>query len=276
MKKSHLSLVIFLLIQLVSQAQEARRIVSLVPWMTRSIYLMGEQERLVGCTNYCPVAVADKIPVVASAVSVNIEKVLTRKPDLVFASSLIKPETIDNLKKLNLKVEYMSYPKSFDEICTDFIRIGELVGQSTKAKAIVTQQKERLAKLKASVPAGKNPKIFIQIGAKPLFCAVPNTFIDDFIQFSGGKNIAAELNTGNITREYVLKQNPDFIFIVTMGMVAREEKDAWLKYPVLSASKNNQIYILDSDKTCSPTPVLFVDALEEIIRLIYKENPSEI
>jgi iron complex transport system substrate-binding protein len=170
----------------------------------------------------------------------------------------------------------MSYPKSFDEICTDFIRIGELVGQSTKAKAIVTQQKERLAKLKASVPAGKNPKIFIQIGARPLFCAVPNTFIDDFIQFSGGKNIAAELNTGNITREYVLKQNPDFIFIVTMGMVAREEKDAWLKYPVLSASKSNQIYILDSDKTCSPTPVLFVDAMEEIIRLIYKENPSEI
>jgi iron complex transport system substrate-binding protein len=276
MKKSHLSLVIFLLLQLVSQAQDARRIVSLVPWMTRSLYLMGEQERLVGCTNYCPVAVADKIPVVASAVSVNIEKVLTRKPDLVFASSLIKPETIDNLKKLNLKVEYMSYPKSFDEICTDFIRIGELVGQSTKAKAIVTQQKERLAKLKASVPAGKNPKIFIQIGARPLFCAVPNTFIDDFIQFSGGKNIAAELNTGNITREYVLKQNPDFIFIVTMGMVAREEKDAWLKYPVLSASKSNQIYILDSDKTCSPTPVLFVDAMEEIIRLIYKENPSEI
>jgi iron complex transport system substrate-binding protein len=276
MKKSHLSLVIFLLLQLVSQAQEARRIVSLVPWMTRSLYLMGEQERLVGCTNYCPVAVADKIPIVASAVSVNIEKVLTRKPDLVFASSLIKPETIDNLKKLNLKVEYMSYPKSFDEICTDFIRIGKLIGQSTKAKAIVTQQKERLAKLKASVPAGKNPKIFIQIGARPLFCAVPNTFIDDFIQFSGGKNIAAELNTGNITREYVLKQNPDFIFIVTMGMVALEEKDAWLKYPILSASKSNQIYILDSDKTCSPTPVLFVDALEEIIRLIYKENPSEI
>jgi iron complex transport system substrate-binding protein len=61
-----------------------------------------------------------------------------------------------------------------------------------------------------------------------------------------------------------------------MGMVAREEKDAWLKYPVLSASKSNQIYILDSDKTCSPTPVLFVDAMEEIIRLIYKENPSEI
>ena len=251
------------------EAQDAKRIVSLVPWMTKSLYLIGEENRLVGCSSYCPVKGTDKIPVVASAVNVNLEKTLIQKPDLVFASSLISPETIDNLKKLGIKVEYMPYPKSFDEICTDFIRIGELIGQSTKAKAIVTQQKERLAKLKASVPAGKNPKIFMQIGARPLFCAVPNTFMDDFISFSGGTNIASEFETGSIAREYVLKQNPDVIFIVTMGVVAQEEKDTWLKYLSLSASKSKKIFVLDADKTCSPTPILFVDALEEIIRLTY-------
>lgn len=268
--KKIVSLSILLVVFLFSQAQEAKRIVSLVPWMTKSLYLMGEQSRLVGCTSYCPVEVTDKIPVVASAVNVSIEKTLILKPDLIIASSLIKPETIDNLKKLNLRVEYMPYPKSFDEICTDFIWLGELVGQGTKAKSIVSQQKERLAKLKAGISSGQNPKIFIQIGAKPLFCAIPNTFIDDFIGFSGGINIASELRTGNITREYVLKQNPDIIFIVTMGMVAKEERDTWLKYPSLSASKNKRIFILDSNKTCSPTPILFVDALEEMIKLIYQ------
>lgn len=228
---------------------------------------MGEQNRLVGCTSYCPVEASDKIPVVASAVNVSIEKTLTLKPDLIIASSLIKPENIDNLKKLNLRVEYIPYPKSFDEICTDFIWLGELVGQGEKARTIVSQQKERLAKLKVSIPSGQNPKIFIQIGAKPLFCVTPNTFMDDFIRFPGGINIAAELRTGNITREYVLKQNPDIIIIVTMGMVAEEERDTWMKYPSLLASKNKRIFILDSNKTCSPTPILFVDALEEMIRL---------
>ncbi len=252
------------------QAQEAKRIVSLVPWMTKSLYLMGEQGRLVGCTSYCPVLPADKIPVVATAVNVSLEKTLTLKPDLVFASSLIKPETIENMKKLGLKVEYMPYPKSFEEICTNFIRVGELVGQSAKAKNIVVQQKERLARLKAGISAGKNPKMLIQIGAKPLFCAVPNTFMEDFIQFAGGKNVAAELKMGSVTREYVLKQDPDVIFIVTMGIVAEEERDTWLKYPSLSASKSKRIFILDADKTCSPTPVLFVDALEEMIKLAYK------
>jgi ABC-type Fe3+-hydroxamate transport system substrate-binding protein len=270
MKKPYFLLVLLIAFQLIGSAQEAKRIVSLVPWMTKALYLMGEQSRLVGCTNYCPVEVSSKIPIVATAVSVNIEKTFLLKPDLVLVSSLIKPETIESLKKLGIRVEYQVYPKSFDEICSDFIRIGELVGQTDKAKIIVSQQKERLLKLKSSIPKGKNPKILIQIGAKPLFCAVPQTFMDDFISFSGGTNIASGFKIGSITREYVLKQNPDVIFIVTMGIMAQEEKDTWLSYSSLSASKTKNIFILDADKTCSPTPVLFVDALEEMIKLMYQ------
>ena len=270
MKRFFFLLIILLVCQLYSQAQQAKRIVSLVPWVTKSLYLMDEQSRLVGCTSYCPVEVSDHIPVVASAVSVNLEKVLTLKPDLVFASSLIKPETVESLKKLGVKVVFQPYPKSFDEICSYFGQIGQMVGQQAKAAKIVEEQNARLAKLKSSFPKGKHPKVFMQIGAKPLFCAVPKTFMDDFISFSGGQNIASSLEVGSITREYVLKQNPDFIFIVTMGIVANEEKENWLKYTALSASKNKRIFILNADKTCSPTPILFVDALEEIINLMYK------
>lgn len=269
MKRKSFLLIVLLAFQLISQAQEAKRIVSLVPWVTKSLYLMGEQNRLAGCTSFCPVEASDRIPVVANAMDVNIEKILLLKPDVVIASSLIKPETIDNLKKLGVKVVFQPYPKSFEEICTYFVQIGELVGQGIKAKTIVSQQRDRLAQLKSKIPTGKNPRILIQIGAKPLFCAVPETFMDDFINFSGGKNIASGFKIGSITREYVLKQNPDVIFIVTMGIVAEEEKETWQNYQALSASKNKKIFILDADKTCSPTPILFVDALEEMIRLSY-------
>jgi len=269
MRKNFFIVFILMVGQLAVQAQEAKRIVSLVPWVTKSLYLMGEQSRLVGCTSYCPVEASDHIPVVANAMSVNIEKTLTLKPDVVIASSLNKPETIENLKKLGVKVVMQPYPESFEEICNYFVQIGDLVGQGIKAREVVNQQKVRLAKLKSGLPAGKNPKVLIQIGAKPLFCAVPNTFMEDFIRFSGGKNIAEELKLGSVTREYVLKQNPDVIFIVTMGIVAQEEKDTWLGYQSLSASKSKKIFILDADKTCSPTPILFVDALEEMIKLMY-------
>ena len=270
MKKRYFILTILLVVQMIVQAQQAKRIVSLVPWVTKSLYLMGEQSRLVGCTSFCPVEASDHIPVVANAMSVNIEKTFTLKPDVVIASSLNKPETIDNLKKLGIKVVMQPYPKSFDEICTYFVQIGDLVGQGAKARQIVDQQKARIAKLKAGIPSGKTPNLFIQIGAKPLFCAVPGTFMEDFIRFSGGRNIAEELKLGSVTREYILKQNPDVIFIVTMGIVAEEEKDTWLSYQSLSASKSKKIFILDADKTCCPTPILFVDALEEMIGLMYK------
>lgn len=269
MRKNSFILIALLLCHFAIQAQEAKRIISLVPWVTKSLYLMGEQNRLVGCTSYCPIEQTDQIPVVANAMSINIEKTFSLKPDVVIASSLNKPETIDNLKKLGIKVVMQPYPESFDEICSYFVQIGDLVGQGNKARQIVEQQRARLAKLKTSYPFGKNPKILIQIGAKPLFCSVPNTFMEDFIRFSGGKNIAEELKLGSITREYVLKQNPDIIFIVTMGVVAKEEKETWQKYTSLSASKNKKIFVLDADKTCSPTPILFVDALEEMIGLIY-------
>lgn len=270
MKKNYFILIILLVLQLVVQAQEAKRIVSLVPWVTKSLYVMGEQDRLVGCTSFCPVETSDRVAVVANAMNVNLEKTLMLKPDVVVASSLIKPETIENLKKLGIKVISQPYPETFDEICSAFVQIGELAGQAAKAREIVAGQKLRLEKLKSKVPSGKNPKVFIQIGAKPLFCAVPNTFMDDFIRFSGGKNVAAALTSGGITREYVLKQNPDVIFIVTMGIVAEEEKQTWQTYQSLSATKSKMIYILDADKTCSPTPILFVDALEEMIGLMYK------
>jgi len=261
---------VLLICQLHVSAQEIKRIVSLVPWMTKSLYLMGEEDRLVGCSNFCPTEASSHLPIVSTAVNVNLEKIVLLKPDVVLVSSLISPETVDNLKKLGIRIEYQTYPRSFNEICECFIRIGGLVGQVEKAKAIVAKQKERLEKLKLQIPKGQNPRVLIQIGAKPLFSAVPETFMDDFIRLIGGVNIASAFKIGSITREYVLKQNPDIIFIVTMGIAAQEEKATWLSYKTLSASKSKKIVILDADKTCSPTPILFVDALEEMINLSYK------
>ncbi len=74
MRKNLSILIAVLLCQLAVQAQQAKRIVSLVPWVTKSLYLMDEQSRLVGCTSFCPVEASDHIPVVANAMSVNIEK----------------------------------------------------------------------------------------------------------------------------------------------------------------------------------------------------------
>ena len=52
---------------------------------------------------------------------------------------------------------------------------------------------------------------------------------------------------------------------------ADAEIEKWKKYPELEAVKNNRIFMADTHKTCSPTPVNFVEALEAFCTFIHPE-----
>lgn len=261
---------LFLLLGFFAQATTPQRIISLAPSLTKSLYMLDAKDLLVGCTSFCTLQNPDDAEVVASAVKVNLEKAMMLKPDLVLTSSLTSPETKRAFENLGVEVMYFPYPKSYQEMCDYLLRLGEKIGRKELAEKLVAESKARLAKVIASVPkTGHKPRVFMQIGANPLFTVVPHTFMQDFIDFSGCENIAGDLEIGSITREGVLVRNPDIIFVILMGSVSADEKDKWENYPALNAVKNNKIFVLDSEKTCSPTPLDFVDALEQMIGLIY-------
>jgi ABC-type Fe3+-hydroxamate transport system substrate-binding protein len=265
-------IVLFLTILLGIQvySQPSQRIVSLAPSLTKMIYILEANDIIVGCTNYCLEAVKDKKSIVATAMEVNIEKIYTLKPDLVITSELTKPATIEALEKIGIKVKVLPSPKSFNQICDQLIELANLTGKQALAKSIVEKQKARLNQLNQLIPKGKKPKVFFEIGAKPIFTVIPNTFMDDFITYSGGENIASDLKHGTITRENVILRNPDVIVVVTMGVAGTEEKTTWEKYKNINASKNGKIFTIDADKACSPDPINFVDVVEKLITMMYK------
>lgn len=249
-----------------------KRIISLAPSVTKSLYLLEAEDLLVGCTSFCLLNQLEDAQVVASAVQVNLERSIILKPDLVIASSLTNPETLKSFKKLGIETLMLPYSKSFDDLCSQLQQLGEKIGKRTMADEIVTSSKQKIEELKKRVPqTSKKPKLFLQIGANPLFTAVPNTFMQDFIDFAGGVNIASEFKIGSITREKVLVSNPDVIFILLMGTLSVDEQQTWERYKHMSAVKNKKIFVMDQEKTCSPTPILFVEALEEMINKIYSE-----
>ncbi len=255
-----------------NKENETLKIVSLTPSITKQLLLLGVEDNIVGHTSYCPSDNLENSKMVASATEVNVEKIAILEPDIVLVSTLTKEKVIINLRKLGIKVEYLDMPKSFDEICNQIIKIGELVNKKNEAVAIVEKQRSRLDSLQADIPEGEKQKFFIEIGANPLYAATGESFMHDYIRFANGKNIAGELSSGNISRESVIVKNPDVIIIVTMGMVGKEEKDIWEEYQNLSATKKGQIFIIESDKASSPTPVSFVDVTEEIINLVYYQK----
>lgn len=249
-------------------AQKVQRVVSLAPSVTEIIYQIGAEDKLVGCTSFCTAAENDDVPKVGSAIDVNVEALFALQPDLVLAMKLTKEQDIAAMEKLGIRVEVMESPKNFDEICKHTLHIAGLVGAQEKAQLEVAKARKRVGEITELAKEFSHSKIFFQLGANPVFTVLENTFMNDFITMCNGENIAAGLTKGTITRESVLVQNPDIIVIATMGGFGAEEMKVWEKYKQINAVKNNKIFLIDSETSCSPTPQGFVSALEDMYRFM--------
>lgn len=262
-KRFFLLSLLLVVVSLVSVAS-AKRIISLSPALTRNLLYLGEENELVGCTSYCHTT--RKVNVVATAVKVNVEKVISLRPDLVVASSMTPPETIAQLKKFGIQVEMFPMPKSYAEICSQFRQLSRLVGREAVANKVLQSVQQRIDRVKARKADGR--KIFIQLGIDPLFAVIPNTFLNDYIKLAGGRNIAEGMTTGSITREAVLLKNPSVIFIVTMGNIDRQEKLRWEKFSNLEAVRRKKVIVIDSNMACVPTPITFAETLEVMMKAL--------
>ena len=267
MRKSKLFFLILLVLcfnTTVFSQDAPNRIISLGPSLTEELYLLGAEGKIIGCTTYC------KCPKekVGNVVEVNVEKILSLKPDLVLATSLTNQRDIEKLRSLGVNVITFKTPRNFSEICEQFLRLARIVKREQKAKEIIKQANREIEEIKKRIKGLPRPRVFIQIGARPLFTATKDLFINDLIEMAGGINIASS-KTGLYSREKVIEDNPDVIIIITMGIAGKMEKKHWQVYKAIKAVKENRIYLIDSEKICSPTPLNFVKALKEIVDLLY-------
>jgi iron complex transport system substrate-binding protein len=249
-----------------------QRIVSLAPAITQKLYLLGVDKRLVANTVYCnlPEDAKNKVKI-GNVIQVNIEAIVTLKPDLVIAANLTRPEQVEKLETLGIRVVRCLNPKSFAEMCDEFVELGKIVGAQERAEQIVAQVNADVADIRKLTADVSRKRVFIQIGSKPLFTVTKDSFVNDYIEYAGGENIASQERSGIYSREKVVKENPDIIIVTTMGIVGEAEKKVWMKYPTITAVANKNIHVLDSYKVCSPTPVIFVDMLREIAKILHPE-----
>ena len=247
-----------------------RRIVSLGPTITEKLYLLGVEDRLVGVTTYCVrPPEACKKEKIGNVTQVNVERIVELKPDVVFATSLTDRKSVESLKRLGIKVIVFNEPRSYAETNEQFLELGRTVGREREAGEIVAAARGKVDAIRKRIEGLPRPKVFVQLGAKPLFAATKDSFVNDFIEFAGGSNIAREAKTGFYSREEVLKEDPEVIIIVGMDAAAGNEKKTWEKFHALNAVKDDRIFIMDSYRVCSPTPRTFVDALEEMVRALH-------
>lgn len=250
--------------------QIPQRIISLSPSITENLFLLGAGDKLVAVTIYCPADAKNKTKI-GTILAPNIEKIVSLKPDLILATSINRPQTINKLTGLGMKVQVLPTEKRFTDIEKNFIILGELVNKKREAVKIIEQIKKEINDIRKKGGTSK-PKVFCQIGANPLVTLGKETFIDEMIALAGGVNIAKNTGYFRYSREDVINQNPEVIILVTMGEYTESELKVWQKYKNIQAVEKDRIHIIPADDVCRPTPTAFLEGLKKISEILNKNR----
>ena len=114
-------------ISLVSADSERQRIVSLAPSTTEILFSLGLDKEIVGVTTFCnypsKALAKEKVGTFSEP---DIEKILSLKPDIIFATGLEQAFTVERLRQLKLNI-YVSDPSNIKELFESIEDMGKIL-----------------------------------------------------------------------------------------------------------------------------------------------------
>lgn len=231
-------------------AQPARRVVSLAPHITEQLFAIGAGERIVATTDFADYPPeAKKLPRVARAHSVDLERVAAAQPDLIVVwGSGFPPSIVESLKRLGVPV-YINEPGSLESIATSLERLGSLTASAT-APRVAADLRARVAALRARYADRAPVRVFYQIWAQPLMTLAGTHVINEAIRLCGGRNVFGDLApiAPQVAVEAVVAADPQLIVTAESGAKPGGALDPWRRYATIAAVKNNRLVTLDADK----------------------------
>ncbi len=253
---------------------EPKRVVSLAPSNTETIYALGKGANVVGVTQYCnyPPEAKEK-PQVGGFSKIDLEKVVGLSPDLVLATNLHAKSIVPELEKRGLVVVVVE-PKNVTEVVSKMATFGKLLGASAEATKLSAQMQSRIDAVASKVATAKaKPRVFYEIDAS-LYTPGPGSFIDDMLAKAGGANIASDAKGSyvQLSAEVILAKDPEVILLGDMLFGETPEKlKARAGWSNLNAVKNNRVVpITNEDVVARPGPRI-VEGLDLIARALYPD-----
>ena len=248
----------------------ARRIVSLAPHVTETLFAAGVGDRVVGSVDYAdyPEA-ARRLPRVGGYTRIDPEAVLALKPDLVIAwQSGNAPAQVERLRALGIPV-YVSQPDRIEDVARALERFGELGGEAAAGRAAAQRFRERLAVLSARYSGRPQVRTFYQIWKQPLMTVGGRQIISDAIRLCGGENVFGSLSTmaPKVSVEAVLKANPEAIVASGMDAARPEWLDDWRRWPSLQAVARDNLFFVPPELIQRHTPRL-LDGAERLCQAL--------
>jgi iron complex transport system substrate-binding protein len=271
--------------------QPVRRIVSLAPSVTETLFALGLGDRVVGDTNYCDYPAEAKSKTrIGGPINPNIEQIAALHPDLVVATRSINRQTsVNSLQRLGIAV-YATDPRTVEQVLNSTERLGRLIrasdGSPNSANAantvpgnpdvnLVADLRRRLARVHEKL-SGLPPKsVFFVVWQEPLITVGRNTFLADALRWAGARlALEAPQDWPNVSLEAVVRAQPEYlIFSSDDREQAGRQIDQLRNQPGwrdLEAMRHGRVIVLP-EAISHPSPRL-VDAIEELARALYPDR----
>jgi iron complex transport system substrate-binding protein len=253
--------------------ENPQRVISLAPNITEIIFALNSENRLKGVTLHCDFPIEAKLlPKVGSYVGLDLEKIVSLKPDLCIAIKDGNPKNvIDRLESFGIPV-YAVDPRNLESVMETILAIGNILGAGERADILVQKMRSRIMHVRALVErTSHRPRVFFQIGAAPIVSVGTRTYIHELIMLSGGINVTAgDTPYPRFSREQLIALSPEVVIITSMERsdVFEQVLAEWNKWPQIPAVHNKRIYNANSDLFDRPSPRL-IDGLEMLVKLIH-------
>jgi iron complex transport system substrate-binding protein len=257
----------------VKVVEPVTRVVSLAPSLTETSYEVGGGATLVGATRFAtfPEAAA-QLPKVGTYVALDIEKIVSLKPQLCLAIRDGNPKaSVERIEALGIPV-YVFDPKSLEDVVDTVVRLGDIYRTEAQASALASGYRQRLNRVARQLEKAKErPRVFFQIDAQPIISAGAGTFLDQLLVRSGSVNLAADrAGYPRYTWEELLGLMPDVVLLASMGggYSDQELRARWEVWPQIPAVSNHRLHVVNADLFDRPSPRL-IDALEYLVGLLH-------
>jgi iron complex transport system substrate-binding protein len=251
------------------------RIVCLTEETVETLYLLGEEHRIVGVSGYAvrPPRVRREKPRVSAFISADFEKIIALKPDLVLTFSDLQADIAAELIRRNVAVHAFNQRDVAGIL--DMIRtLGALVGAVDKAEALAVSLEDRFDAVREQAAAlRRRPRVYFEEWDEPMISGIH--WVSELIEAAGGIDIFADharspaAKDRIVTAAEVVARRPDIIIGSWCGKKFRPERvRARPGFADVPAVAGGAIYEIKSPLILQPGPAALTDGLAALQQII--------
>jgi iron complex transport system substrate-binding protein len=247
-------------------ARPARRVVSLLPAGTETLFALGAGAQVVGRTRYDTDPELAHLPSVGGGLDPSLEALVALRPDLVVAwesagTASVRPR----LEALGIPV-FAIQTRDTAAILRNIRNLGHLTGRDAAADSLAGAVRARFDSVRATVPPGPRPSVLYVVSFDPPIVAGTDNFIAELISLAGGEPVrisgAARGVSPQVSLEELLRRQPDLVIVpvgVERGGTVRRlrTQPGWRE---LRAVREGRVATVPSDVMSRPGPSILESA----------------